>query len=192
MYGIIDTETGGLDPSKHSLLSIGMILTNQMFDTVAKKEWMIRHDTYVVTEEAMSVNQIDLHEHNKKAQDTKMVAEDLIEFIAKYLPPNEKLIIVGQNTIFDLDFITHFLTNEVKMESWNDLVDRHFVDLQSITAFFNMTDVLVTNGLGLDHVLDALNIPKHNRHSALADAEMTKTAMSQMINIIKEMFPVKK
>ena len=59
-YLVIDTETGGFDPNKFSILSIGAVIWRP-FEIVSTKEILIAEPEIQYEEEALSVNNIDIN-----------------------------------------------------------------------------------------------------------------------------------
>ena len=57
-YVFVDTETGGLIPTKHSLLSVGLVVWDKSLGIVDQKEVFIKSKRYV-TEKAKSINKFD-------------------------------------------------------------------------------------------------------------------------------------
>ncbi len=62
----IDTETGGLNPDKHSLLSLAMVVWEDM-EIIDSQELLINDGKLSVTEEALSINKIDIEKHKQSA-----------------------------------------------------------------------------------------------------------------------------
>jgi DNA polymerase-3 subunit epsilon len=62
----IDTETGGLDPNKHSLLSLAMVIWEDM-EIIDSQEILINDGILSATKEALSINKIDLEKHKQSA-----------------------------------------------------------------------------------------------------------------------------
>ncbi len=60
----IDTETGGLNPNKHSLLSLAMVVWEDM-EIIDSQELLINDGKLSVTEEALSINKIDIEKHKQ-------------------------------------------------------------------------------------------------------------------------------
>ena len=52
----IDTETGGIDCGKHSLLSIGLVVWDNDQGIIDSTEILIKNKEYVVTKEAQRIN----------------------------------------------------------------------------------------------------------------------------------------
>lgn len=65
----LDTETGGLDPSVNSLLSIGLVIWEDG-KIKTKNEFFVKENEYNVTSKAIEVNRIDLKELKKKGECT--------------------------------------------------------------------------------------------------------------------------
>jgi DNA polymerase III epsilon subunit-like protein len=65
---VIDTETGGLDASLHSLLELGAVVWKNG-TIIAETEIGILENPFVVTATGMAVNRIDLVTHAKTAMD---------------------------------------------------------------------------------------------------------------------------
>lgn len=176
---VIDTETGGLDPHQHSLLTVALIVTRNL-EIIASHEWQLKHEEYHVTERALEINHIDIKEHDASAMPVAEVIDDMLDFIDRHRQPNERVVLLGQNTIFDKGFFETSVEWAGQTKRYRSLVSHRYIDLMSITAFLNLTGHIRTEGLGLDAVIEALNIDKEHRHSALGDARMTLRAFMEM------------
>lgn len=183
-----DVETGGLNPKQHSLLTVAFVIV-QNNEVVNKKEWKVKHPTYHVTTNALEVNGIHLVEHDKEAIDREQVGSEMIEFLSQYCSEEKKGILVGQNTVFDKNFIEAFLLGLIDLSNWAEykkIISHRYIDLISITAFLNMAGVIETEGLKLDNVIKALNLEVKARHTAMDDAEVTWQGMSHMLQLVKQ------
>ncbi|MDI3234190.1 3'-5' exonuclease [Exiguobacterium antarcticum] len=176
---VIDTETGGLDPHQHSLLTVALIVTRNL-EIIASQEWKLKHEEYRTTERALEINGIDIKEHDASAMPAAEAIDDMLDFIDHHRQPNERVMLLGQNTIFDKGFLETSVEQAGCMKRYRSLVSHRYIDLMSITAFLNLTGHIRTEGLGLDAVIASLNIEKEQRHSALGDARMTLKALVDM------------
>lgn len=176
---VIDTETGGLDLSQHSLLTVALIVTRNL-EIIASREWQLKHEEYRVTERALEINHIDIKEHDASATPVAEAIDDMLDFIDRHRQPNERVMLLGQNTIFDKGFLETSVEQAGHIKRYRSLVSHRYIDLISITAFLNLTGHIRTEGLGLDAVIESLNIEKEERHSALGDARMTLKALVDM------------
>jgi DNA polymerase III subunit epsilon len=182
----IDTETGGLNPKEHSLLTVALIVVqdNKLVD---QKEWKVKHSTYHVTGKSLEVNGININDFHKEAMDKEEVGKEIIHFLSKYCSKKKKGIFVGQNTIFDKNFLEAFLqslTNKVPFHDYQKIIGHRYIDLMSITAFLNMAGIIETNGIGLDAVIEKFGLQVEARHTALDDARLTKEGLYKMIELI--------
>lgn len=183
---VIDTETGGLDPKEHSLLTLALMVVKNK-EVIAQKEWKIKHSTYNTTAKALEVNGIDLVKHDKEATESKVVAEEVLGFLQEHCSKEDKGLLVGQNTIFDKNFLESFfgsMNDSSLVSAYYKLVSHRYIDLMSITAFLNLSGVLYTDGLGLDKVIEALNLDVVARHTATDDARLTWEALSRMTELM--------
>ena len=73
----IDTETGGTDPHKHSLLSIGIVVWDKTLGIIAEKEYFVKNTRYYVTKEAQKINKFDRKMHNAVAKEPKEIINGL-------------------------------------------------------------------------------------------------------------------
>ncbi len=79
---IIDTETGGLDPSEYSLLSLGAIVWD---DGIPGNEiaLAIAEDNIVTEPEAMTINRIDLDAHLASAMSVHAAVAAFVSFLER-------------------------------------------------------------------------------------------------------------
>lgn len=183
---VTDSETGGLNPKENSLLTLALMVVKNK-EVVAQKEWKIKHDTYNVSAGALEVNGIDLVKHGKEATEAEVVGEEIIAFLEEHCSKEEKGMLVGQNTIFDKNFIEAFfvsLKNQELLRAFYRLVSHRYIDLMSITAFLNLSGVLNTDGLSLDAVIEALNLDVKARHTATDDARLTWEALLRLTELM--------
>lgn len=97
---IIDTEASGLDPLRHSLLSLAMV----DFSGEHQIEIFVREPSIEADPAAMAVNRIDLgwlQEHGLPPQE----ACDRVEAWLDSLGRGRPLLCVGHNIAFDLAFM---------------------------------------------------------------------------------------
>ena len=104
----LDTETSGLDPELHQLLSIGMV----HYGSGAELHYNIRHTEIVAQAEAMRVNGIDVGRLDSSDREPlKGVDESLTNFVRGCLPfKGTKAVAMGLNVgSFDMRFIDRYL-----------------------------------------------------------------------------------
>lgn len=122
----LDIETSGIDPARHSILSIGIVITINGFENYLSFYEEISYDELLVEPNAISVNNIEF-----KSQDNRIPLEKAdnkaYAFVKKYYSKIEKAMAIGLNIgEFDLIFINKYMP---KLAS---LIDRRSVNLNSL------------------------------------------------------------
>ena len=80
----IDTETGGLHPAYHSLLSVGLVEW-ESGNILQTKEILVDDGELKATDEALAINKIDLSRHRESAISQKETVQEILSFIDKAL-----------------------------------------------------------------------------------------------------------
>lgn len=173
----IDTETGGLDPSKHSLLSIALGVW-EAGEITASLELQLVHPEYNVTNKAMEINNIDLRQpregHNKGE------AYFAIEsFLMAHMDTDEKPTLVGQNVGFDIGF----LKEAFGPRAYGKLFSHRAIDTASIIRFLQTSGQLDMVGASLEAAIHYYELPvqKKDRHTALGDVYATALLYNQLL-----------
>jgi len=101
----LDIETSGLNPDKHSILSIGMVVSLNGLEDYQSFYREIKYDELVVSPEAIEINKYDFTIQKNRVP---LVAADeaAVIFLKKYYHPDEKPLPIGLNVgSFDMQFI---------------------------------------------------------------------------------------
>jgi DNA polymerase III epsilon subunit-like protein len=184
-YLFIDSETGGTDPGKNSLLSLGLVVA-QGSSQIAQTEILVSHDSYVVNAKALEVNRIDLVVHNKHALEPMKAWEAMQGFLASYFEPNERIILVGHNIAFDRAFLATFLKSIG--QSFESRFSHRSIDTHSIAAALQDAGKIPVsvslNSTGLfEHF--KIEVPPEKRHTALGDALATFELYWRMVELAR-------
>lgn len=187
MYLFFDCETGGLT-ADYSLLTLAAVVADKDFnpmrggnnaDTLSLE---IRHPTYVVSPEALTVNKIDLIHHSACGLKLEQAQEKFESFLAQAKQMcGDKLIPAGHNLPFDLKFVWAQLMPE---EKWRQYCHYHFVDTMVVARFFKAVGV-IDGGCSLVDLRDLFHVNTGTAHNAMADTQATLaiaralTAMTQ-------------
>jgi DNA polymerase III epsilon subunit-like protein len=169
-YLFLDTETGGLDPGKHSLLSIGLVVGDEGV-VRHSLEILVKHETYVVSGGGLKVNRIDLVKHDAVALEPTEAVAVLDVFLQQYFPcVKEPITLVGHNVAFDRDFLGVFLAEQNR--SLEPRFSHRLVDTHSIAAALRDAGRLGVENLSSSALFAyyGIEIPEEKRHTALGDA----------------------
>lgn len=170
-YVVIDTETGGTNSWRDSLLTIGVVLVDD--DKVQGEKYILVADRpYRCSREALEVNGIDLAEHDKLALPPQEALKELSEFIEPYRVHDGKLIPVGHNLYFDMGFMfrlgriggyEHFVQDYFSPVRVCTLQACNLARALQLISLESCKLTTVTGELGIEHVA----------HNALGDARAT-------------------
>lgn len=181
-YVFIDTETGGTIPGKHSLLSIGIVIWEKDCGIIDKKEFYIKHSSYVITKEAQKINKFDRKIHETIADTPKVIIENLINFISQYFPNDIFFPLAGHNIQFDINFLKEFFSENNR--SFYQYFSHRAIDTYSIYKALVLSNK-INNNLNSSHDAFAyFNISVANRHNALEDCLATVELFEKMLKLI--------
>ncbi len=184
---VIDVETTGLDPRRHSIVSIGSIALKEhsnYFEAVDKiyGECKVR-DGAEVAQEALNINGFTLEQ---VYDDSKVSLEELMKiFVNDYIGrlKIEDMTVAGQNPRFDTDFINESLKRYKIDFRFSYRTD----DLHTIARnHYRMRGVTppLKNGrtdLNADKIFNYVGLPAEPRpHNAFTGTKMTAEAISRL------------
>ena len=169
----LDTETGGLDPRQHSLLSLGLVV-GEGSRMVNSLEILVKHEPFVVSAGGMKVNRIDLVQHAAQALEPAMALKVLDVFLDQHFPHRCKpIVLAGHNVGFDLAFLKVFL--EGQGSELEPRFSHRIVDTHSIAASLRDAGKLPLENLSSTALFAhfGIQIPEEARHTALGDSLAT-------------------
>ena len=177
-YLIIDTETGGLEPSKHSLLEFAAILADDKFNIDATFSTPIKSKdgNYVVSAKALEVNGMSL-DHIDRYGNTPDIIASQLDFL---LRGEEQLTVVGHNISFDLQFIEGPIGEVIKKHS-----KRRPIDTSAIASFLISLGHISPKSGSLQNLADYFDIKRDAQHRALSDAKTTLSLLQRFACQIK-------
>lgn len=182
-YLFVDTETGGIGLDK-SLLSIGLIWADEDLEVVGSKHFLLKPDDgiYNVTATALSINKINLIEHDKVAVPYKQAKTELYNLL-DYLARNtdEKLIVVGKNIYFDL---THIWDKTISRGAWEHFCSYQTIDITAIWKFLELTkQVPKLPKTSLVDIATHYRVDTTEAHDAFGDCWIGLQCFRRMIDV---------
>lgn len=177
----IDTETGGIDPSKHSLLSIGLVLWDATIDTIIlSKEFFIKNDHYSVTKTAQKLNHFTKQHQDNYGVDEKVVIQFFSQINEKYF--NKKGIsLAGHNPQFDIQFIKKMYKENNR--SYEKTFSHRVIDTYSILHYLYDQGKLTLDNNSSASAFSHFRIHVDGRHTALGDAKATLELYKKLLLI---------
>jgi DNA polymerase III subunit epsilon len=177
----IDTETGGVDPANHSLLSLALVVWKEG-EVRESIEILINDGVLNVTEKALEINGINLSEHKKKAVSPDLALQQFGQFLDIHFSRDEKIILGGHNINFDVNFLNGFLSRNGY--SFQQRFSHRFVDTSSILFYLYLTGKIKRKLTASQDAFDYFGITVPGRHTALGDAFATAQLFSKLVSIL--------
>jgi len=181
----IDTETGGLDPRKHSLLSVALVV-GDAGGVANSLEILVRHEPYVVSAGGMKVNRIDLVQHTAGALEPDIALGVMNVFLDQHFPHICKpIILAGHNVGFDQAFLGAFL--ESLGHSLEPRFSHRVVDTHSLAAALRDAGKLPLDNLSSTALFAhfGIEVPEEKRHTALGDALATFELYWKLVGLMR-------
>lgn len=167
---VIDTETGGLDPDKHSILELSAVVWEDG-EILAQKTTAIGEATLCVTPHAMSLNQIDLR--GRCALSPGEAVDGLESFLDEHFTWRNGLTLAGHNTSFDVAFLKRLFRLANEKHWW---FSHRLVDTTSL--------IFAATGetMSLYPALERFGVPVPERlHTSMGDAEATAKLLTKLL-----------
>ena len=190
-YLIVDTETGGLDPQKHSLLEIAVVVweDGKILDTFQR---YVKEPIFCVTEEAMKINKINLTDVLTLGNIPSEITYRIRSFIYRNFGLEMKPKIVAHNAPFDIAFIKRLYLPEFQSSSNPNTFEKTFhyrsICTMSIAEFLMLSGKLPLEDIGLSKLLNyfKIDIVPERRHTALGDALATAELFTKLVALNTE------
>lgn len=181
MYCIFDTETGGLDPEKHALLTVAFVMKPDLDkDYVAcVQEFRMNPGEYEVTDGALKVNG-----YTREEIATWPDREETAESIKRFLEDWGRMgafIPAGHNLIFDKGFLLQVIPEHF----YNTYFNHRFQDSMIVTNFLNLARPGFSSGSSLQALREKFGIEEEGAHEATKDALDTAEVMRRLIQELK-------
>lgn len=177
---VIDTETGGLDPAQHSLLSIGLVA----YDGNRRAELFVREPSITTHPRSMAINGIDLayiESHGISPAKAVDAVEAFLDHVGK-----RPVMLAGHNIAFDLAFMRRLYAlagRPAPAEFTHRSVDTHAL-LWALAA----TGRLPPEATSSDGAFSYFGVspPEALRHTALGDALATRELLVRLLEMVKD------
>lgn len=180
----VDVETGGQDPSKHSLLSLyAEILEFPSLRSLDSIEMKIKpvKGVYNVVPQALEINKIDLVQHSTTAINDITASGRLHDFMRKHVPANptrnDLLIPFGHNVAFDVAFIKAQLAGS----GWSTMTTWNVLDTSTCSLLLYSLGVQDYPILSLSKLCERYDVTRPITHDAKWDVKATITVLRNML-----------
>lgn len=183
---ILDTETGGLDPDQHSILTLGATVWHKG-KIFGEFHVEIAEPEIVAGEKALEINKIDIDRLRREGVSPHVAVSLLQSFIHEYYynGGDDKVILGGHNlSTFDVDFVKRlFVLAGVDYEK---VFSHRVMDTCGIIRFLVLAGVLPLKGAGSNEAFEYYGIkpkiPHHALYDAIATAELLNCLLGTQVS----------
>jgi DNA polymerase III epsilon subunit-like protein len=182
-YLVIDTETGGLNPEKNSILSVAGVLWEPGKTVEPIFDFYVKEHFINVEEAALKVNKIDMNKVHR-ADEPYIVVKKIQNSLNERLGSDRKAIqLVGHNVAFDIAFMKRLYKFAGLEDNFNKDFRSRAMDTCSILEFLMLSGKVDGFRASGDTLFKAggVLVEEKDRHTALGDAMATANAMESLI-----------
>lgn len=187
-YLWFDTETGGLNPKIHSLLTAYFAICDKDLNLIDELYLQLKPEDLSklnLTTEAMETNKINIEEHLRDPSTITYAEgrEKLLKFLEKNKIKGKRRSFMpcGHNIAFDKEMLWNQM---ITQEDFEKEVHYRTLDTASITAFLKDVGILPEDVGTLGSLVDHYQVQKREAHTAkddvLMNIDMYKAMRSQM------------
>ena len=162
----LDCEFGGLDPEKHDITEIGVIVTDYRLAELGSREWKVRARPERITSEAAAIFGYDAELWSREGVSIRQALTEL----SALLPAGTTVIPAGQNVRMDVTF----LERAYKACELPYPFDYHVIDLATLFYAWSLVAGEPVSALSLRQAATQAGLARSGEeHHALEDARLT-------------------
>ncbi len=187
----VDTETGGIDPNKVSILTFNALVCefkeSGSFKILDSLNLKLKPDDgcYHVNAEALAINGIDLVEHNKEAISIADGNLKLYRYLRDHTT-KERMVCVGQHIHFDLEHM--FMSGLIEERKFYTFMDKKVIDILTLASMAMLMGLIPRNqSCKLKDLAKYLGVPVDEKklHDASYDNELAANVFSKMFKLFR-------
>lgn len=187
-YIALDCETGGLDPSKHAMLTLYMAAVTKDLIVADEIYLKIRPESPsdMVEAEALKVNGLDMRSHLEDPETLSRLdaAKVVYRFLSTHSSPKNKPLPLGHNVDFDLNFI---YAQIMPRQSLEKLLHYHKMDTMAAVNLLKEVGMLPPELGRLTSLVKHFGIKERTAHNAKEDTLATIDVFAKMTDMLKNM-----
>ncbi len=184
---LIDTETGGLDPEKHSILSLAAVVwTPQGID--AELELFVKEPEIFFEDEAIQINRIDVDWISINGLAPEFAVDSLESFVDANWPEEDRrhgILIGGHNVSFDVLFLKRLY--RLARRDYKPTFSHRLIDTASVIQLLILAGRLPLERASSDQAFEyfGISVPEGQRHTALGDARATASLLNKLVEMVR-------
>ena len=189
----IDTETTGLNPDKHQILTGYLIFEDDRDNILSEYGFTIPSYKEKISFGAMNVNKIAFETIVAKSWEDERGADRTIKELATHISENlgkERFSPAGQNVQFDMGFIVKMF-EEAGIEGFSDTLDHHYTDTANNATLFRDAGLYPKDlKLNLSQLAQFHGIKNPAPHTAKGDCHTARLVYHAQRNLLTSLAPM--
>jgi len=187
---VVDTETGGLDSTKHPILSFAAVILDGSV-IVDELHLFIREPRIHAEPEALAINKIDLKWLKENGESPNVVVPQIVQFVGKHFG-TDQAVLAGQNIAFDIGFMQRLFRlayGRLWLYAWELLFNHRTHDTMHVLRFLGEAHALPFTDGSLHSAARFFNInlDQFKPHDALDDARLTALVLVGLTHHVNNM-----
>lgn len=197
---LIDTETGGLDPSRHCILSMAALVLNydgtvidQMYTLIDEKKRVAPvgalafYSWREIEDQALAVNGLTRERIQAEGVNTLMATEMLLDMLTMH-DMRSGVTIVAHNARFDTDFLRSLFSLAGVGPEYDKRFSHRTICTQAVALFMEQAGMLRLESSSLDGLCKrfGVNLDREGGHNALNDALATAEVFQHLMRRCRE------
>lgn len=173
---VIDTETTGLDSSRHEIIDIALI--SYVISEDGQRFVVKKFDSKIKPQHIETASPIALKINHYKEEDYAQAPahREVMPIVRKQIETSDLLI--GQNLIFDLDFINTACKKVYNQEQ--DFVFPPYIDTKAMADVLRRKEIIEKSGM--DYLCEYYQVKFSGlAHTALVDCERTMKVFDRLL-----------
>lgn len=166
VFAFLDCEFGGLDPERHDITEVGIILTDYRLVEQAERQWRVKARPERITPEAA-----EIFGYDEALWAVAPALRQVLEEIVAMLPAGKVVVPAGQNVRMDAAFLERgFKSCEIDYP-----FDYHVIDLATLFYAWSLVSGQQVQALSLRQAATVAGLLDGTAvaHRALEDARLT-------------------
>lgn len=179
----IDTETGGLDPEKHSLLSVGFVVWDSVLGDYYSAEYRLKNENRKITKTAKKINKLTDSDFDDAITPLALIKK-FEEIKEDYFADYTAIPLAGHNTQFDVQFLKKMFKDNRR--SFDNIFSHRVVDTYSILKFLQDSGIIKATINSSAQAFKFFGVIVDGRHTALGDAQATMRLYEKMLWLLRK------
>ena len=179
----IDTETGGLDPAKNSLLSVGFVVWDSVLGDYYSAEYRLKNENCRITKTAQKINKLTDSDFDDAIAPLTLIKK-FEEIKEDYFDDYKAIPLAGHNTQFDVQFLKKMFKDNHR--SFDSIFSHRIVDTYSILKFLQDGCIIKDTINSSAQAFKFFGIVVDGRHTALGDAQATMRLYEKMLQLLRK------